>query len=472
MRRYTLIFSVYILFLTVSILTIWGANPVVAAQSRSVTYFSSGQAVYDPQDPAKSQQQAIQDLMVQGLTQAIGSFLSPSQMGTQFAELQKKILAKPAKYIDSYQVVSEQQTGGMFRVVGEVTVSMGALREELEMSGILAAQQKALEKPASSSGISVPGGATESENAQAKENVESAEKQGESQISASRPPASQPPVIEGAAGRASYRGISATKREFLWAVVEKWDQEWVLPTESGSVNSLFARSLGKEMGDNDFTILFPQPGSVKMDLSGNIPPSQVISLAEGLGIQDVVVGKVSYAEDRNSKQVLLNADLRVIRISQGKSEFEVHKAQSMEDLSNQEGALELARRIAPQLSNLLGGPQTGQGAGASTPGGAPSAQVASVGPLLIYVPSGQYPYWMELERILRDQFKTMQIASLQIGTTQSAVKLDGVNGEYILKMSGTRLPSGATIRIDSYSTEAQTMNVSFSPPGGVQVETR
>jgi hypothetical protein len=66
----------------------------------------------------------------------------------------------------------------------------------------------------------------------------------------------------------------------------------------------------------------------------------------------------------------------------------------------------------------------------------------------------------------------MQVGSLQIGTTQSAVKLDGVNGEYILKMSGTRLPSGATVRIDSYSTEAQTMNVSFSPPGGVQVETR
>jgi hypothetical protein len=209
-----------------------------------------------------------------------------------------------------------------------------------------------------------------------------------------------------------------------------------------------------------------------MDLSGNIPPSQVISLAEGLGIQDVVVGKVSYAEDRNSKQVLLDAGLRVIRIGQGKSEFELHKAQSMEDLSNQEGALELARRIAPQLSSLLGGPQAGQGAGASTPGGAPSAQVASVGPLLIYVPSAQYPYWMELENILREQFKNMQIAGLQIGTTQSAVKLDGVNGEYILKMSGTRLPSGATVRIDSYSTEAQTMNVSFSPPGGVQVETR
>ena len=93
-----------------------------------------------------------------------------------------------------------------------------------------------------------------------------------------------------------------------------------------------------------------------MDLSGNIPPSQVISVAEGLGIQDVVVGKVSYSEDRNSKQVLLDASLRVIRIGQGKSEFELHKAQSMEDLSNQEGALELARRIAPQLSQPAWGP--------------------------------------------------------------------------------------------------------------------
>jgi hypothetical protein len=210
-----------------------------------------------------------------------------------------------------------------------------------------------------------------------------------------------------------------------------------------------------------------------MDLSGNIPPSQVISLAEGLGIHDVVVGKVSYSEDRNTKQVLLDADLRLIRIAQDKSEFELHKAQNMEDLSNQEGALELARRIAPLLSNLLGeGPQAGQGTGASTSEGATSAQVASVGPLLIYVPSAQYPYWMELESILREQFKNMQVGSLQIGTTQSAVKLDGVNGEYILKMSGARLPSGATVRIDSYSTETQTMNVSFSPPGGVQVETK
>ncbi|MFZ0927225.1 MAG: hypothetical protein WAN11_01410 [Syntrophobacteraceae bacterium] len=466
MRRYSLVFSVTILFFLASILTICGASPAAGAQSRPATYFSNGQAVYDPQDPAKSQQQAIQDFMVQGLTQAMGSFLSPAQMGTQFAEIQKKILAKPAKYVDSYQVFSQEQTGGMFRVVGQVTVSVGALKEDLEKSGILAAQQKDVAQPAPSTGVSAPAAATGSENSREEEEAEPAEE----------PDESQPPVIEQGAGKPSYRGIAATKREILWAVAEKWDQEWVLPTESGNVSSLFARSLGKEMDSNNFSLLFPQPGSVKMDLSGNIPPSQVISLAEGLGVQDVVVGKVSYAEDRNSKQVSLDASLRVIRIGQGKSEFEVHKAQSMEEMSNQDGALELARRIAPQLIGVLGGPQAGgtqrSGAGNSTPGGASSAQEASVGPLLINLPSAQYPNWMELESILHEQFKNMQITSLRIGATESAVQLDGVNGEYILKMSGTRLPSGATVRIDSYSTETQTMKVSFSSSGGVQAETR
>ena len=141
----------------------------------------------------------------------------------------------------------------------------------------------------------------------------------------------------------------------------------------------------------EFSIQLPQPGSVRMDLSGNIPSSQVISLAEGLGIQDVVVGKVSYMQDRNSKQAWLDASLRVIRIGQGKSEFELHKTQSMEDISNQEGALELAARIAPQLSSLLGGSQAGRGRAVQVRAGqGSSAQPESVGPLTIYLPSAQY----------------------------------------------------------------------------------
>jgi len=487
MRKYSLTVRVCILLLLASIYVVRGAHLVAAAQSRSATYFSSGQAVNDPQDQAKSQQRAVQDLMVQGLTQAIGSFLSPAQMGAQFAELQKKILVKPAKYIDSYQVFSEEQAGGSFRVVGQVTVSMDALKEDLVKSGMLAVQQASQTQLSASPPPQVdsPAAATVGEDTQAEEDVESAEKQGESEPDQSQSSVrEQPPASKSAAGgvRPASRGISATKREVLWAVSEKWEQEWVLPSEGSDIRSLFARSLGREMDDFDFSILLPQSGSLRMDLSGNIPPSQAISLAEGLGIQDVVVGRVSFTEDRNSRQVVLDASLRVIRIGQGKSEFELHKTQSMEDLSNQEGARELARRIAPQLSSLLGGPkvagaQSGRGApegeGASTPGAELSpGQAGGVGPILIQVPSSQYAYWMELEGILRQQFKNLHRGGLEIGATESTLKLDGVNGEYILKMSGTRLPSGAMVRIDSYSTEAHVMKVSFAPPEKVQAEPR
>ncbi|MGO9534537.1 MAG: hypothetical protein ACLP3B_25620 [Syntrophobacteraceae bacterium] len=474
MKKYIITVPVYVVLLLTPILTILGSNPA-AAGSQPATFFSHGQAVDDPQDHAKSQQQAIQDFMAQGLTQAIASFLSPTQMGTQFSDLQKKLLAKPSKYIDSYQVISQSQTDGMFQVVGQVTVSMDALKKGLEESGILVAQQKPPAPAASSPVLNAAAAASEDDNNQDEEDAEPSVEPDDS-----KPPveeASQSPIIAPGASRPASRGIAATRREILWVVPEKWEQEWEVPTDGSDVRSFFARSLGKEMEDLEFSILLPQPGSVRMDLSGNVPSSQVISLAEGLGIQDVVVGKVSYMQDRNSKQAWLDASLRVIRIGQGKSEFELHKTQSIEDISNQEGALELAAQVAPQLSSLLGGSQAGGvqrgGADSAGPGQeVASSQPGSVGPLTVYLPSAQYLYWKELEGILREQFKNMQITSLEIGSTQGVVKLDGVSGDYILKMSGTALPSGATVRIESYSTETQTMKVSFAPPGNAQAETK
>jgi hypothetical protein len=489
MRKSTLTVPVYIFFLLISILTIGLPYAAAAAQSRSAGYFSSGQAVYDPQDRAKSRQQAVQDFMAQGLTQAISAFLSPTQMGTQFAEIQKKVLSKPEKFIDSYQVFSEEQTGGVFRVVGQVTVSMDVLQDDLVKSGLLTSRQRPEGQPASSPGISAPSGTSKSEDVRDEEDEQSSEEPNESSgtpasekaphpgpVTAgegNRSADSQAPAIEQGAPGPSSRGIAATKKEILWAVPEKWEQEWVLPTDSEDVRTLFTRSLGKEADDFGLSILLPQPGSVRMDLAGNIPPSQAISLAEGLGVQDVVVGKVSYSRDRNSRQVLLDANLRVIRIAQGKSEFELHRTQIMEELSNQEGATGLAKRIAPQLSSLIGGPSTGHRADGSAQGPqATPEQAGNLGPLLIYVPSAQYSCWMELEKILREQFKNMQRAGFEIGPTESAVRLDGVSGDYVLKMSGTKLPSGAAIHIDSYSTETQTMKMSFAPPEKVQTETR
>ncbi len=470
MRNYNIISSFYIFFIFAVFFSpgSLAMGDPVAGVSPSNTFFSQGQAVYDPRDQAKSQQMAVQDFMAQGLTRAMGSLLSPAQIGAQFSEIQKNILAKPSRYIDSYQVFSESQLDGMFRVIGQVTVSMDALQKDLEQSGIVVTHQKNEAAIASSQEISAPAPAAEGENVQDAESGEpSAETEG------SKPAVSEPPAAEQGTRTPSTRGIAATKSEVLWVVAEKWEQDWNLPTEGVGDRFQFAQSLASEMDGYGFSVHLPMTGSVRMDLSGSVPFSQVISLAEGLGIQDVVVGKVSYTQDRTSNQVLLDASLRVIRIGQGKSEFELHKTQSMEELSNQEGTRELAMRVASQLSILLGGPQAGRGTDAQGPGQGPSsAQMGNVGQLTIYLPSDQFSYWSELEGVLRQQWKNMQINGLEIGQTEGVVKLDGVSGDYILKMSGNPLPSGATLRVGSYSTEAHTMKITFVPPGKVQAETK
>ena len=244
MQKYIITIPVYVVLLLAPILTIPGSN-AAAAGSQPATFFSHGQAVYDPQDHAKSQQQAIQDFMVQGLTQAIGSFLSPTQMGTQFSELQKKLLAKPVKIYRLLPGFFRKSNDGMFQVIGQVTVSMDALKKELEESGLLAAQQKPQATPASSPVLSAPAAATEGENTQDEEDAEPSVETDDSQPTVEE--ASQPPVIEQSASRPASRGIAATRREILWVVPEKWEQEWELPTDSSDVRSFFARSLGKEM---------------------------------------------------------------------------------------------------------------------------------------------------------------------------------------------------------------------------------
>ena len=199
MQKYIITVPVYVVLLLTPILTILGSNPA-AAGSQPATFFSHGQAVDDPQDHAKSQQQAIQDFMVQGLTQAIASFLSPTQMGTQFSELQKKLLVKPSKFIDSYQVFSESHTDGMFQVIGQVTVSMDALKKDLEESGILVAQQKP-QAPAASSPAQSAAAATGGENTRDEEDAEPAAETDDSQPPAEE--ASKPPVIEPGASRSA-----------------------------------------------------------------------------------------------------------------------------------------------------------------------------------------------------------------------------------------------------------------------------
>ncbi len=446
-----------ILFLAAwSVFALCGRDLAAAAEDRpqgdSVSFFSQGQAVYDEQDHAKSQQQAIREFQGQAVVQAVGMFLNPGQMGAQFSDLQKKILAQPQKYVDSYQIFSETQTGGLYKVTGQVTVSVELLRNDLKEAGFQVQEAaKPVEPAASGQAVSTGGRESPPE-------------------SAAGPQVETKPVEQ--TSRPGFRGLTVTKKEILWVVPEKWDQEWVIPTGGGRSDSLFAQSIRRQLDGYDYTLAFPDPGSLKLDYTGNVPHSQVIALAQGLGIQQAVVGSLEFREEQN-KLARLDARLQVLRVDSGKAEGNVSQTQGMEELSNQEGASELASRIAPQLNNLLGQSEEGRGRSAASGGPAEKQAAqpgAAPGSWTVNLPSVQYVYWEEMERLLRENFKGMRITSLEMGAGEGTVRLRGVDGSFISRMDGTSLPSGATVRIDSYSTEEQAIKISFTPPATVQGE--
>ncbi len=439
------------------------------AQGKSASFFGQGQAAYNAQDQVTSQQLAIQDLLAQAVTQAAAQFLSPAQIGAQFLDLQKKILSNAKKYVDSYQVFSENQAAGLYRVVGQVTVSLDLLQKDLEESGFPVAgagRDKTAVAPASTGASdATPSGPAASDEA------------------ASDAPATAggQTVVEyktdAAPAQVASRGLSVTKKEILWAVAEKWEQQWILPGGRHDGQSLFAQGIVRELDDYDYTLHLPEPGSVKVDHTGNIPQTQVIALAQGLGIQEAVVGSVTLKQERN-KLARLEANLRVIKVADGKTGGEIKREVSMEDVSNQEGAFDLASRIAPQLNSLLGGTgDTGRTTASTAPtgeqraGGASSDQPPEApGRWTLNLASSQFNFWREMERVLREQFKGMRVASLEMGPSEGTIRLDGVDGSFISRMNGTPLPSGAIVRIESFSTETKVIKLSFSPPGKVQTE--
>ncbi|MGC9194358.1 MAG: hypothetical protein ACP5IL_02755 [Syntrophobacteraceae bacterium] len=473
MRRYGSILKFTLLILPVVFFAFGEAGPAGAAQPASKVYFSRGQAAIDPQNPAKSHQQAIKNFMAQGLLQAVGAFLGPEQIGSQYEKLQKGILGGPEKYIDTYQVYSEKQIDGEYQVVGQVTVTMDTLKNDLVKLGALASQNApaaSASQPQAAKAPTTPVAANTAEksppNSVAQKNPDSAQTK-KSQPIASPAPSKEPSGAALKGKQPLSRGIVPTKKEVLWAVVEKWDEKWVLPTDSSDIRCIFARSLAKQMDRLGFSILLVQPGAIEMDTEGNIPPYQAVSLARELGVKHVVVGKISYISDRNSQEVSLNADLRVLGPDDGQAAgHEIKKTLSMDDLSNQAGATELASMIAPQLSVLFGGPK--ESAAKSEPG---SPEFPShLGKLVIHLPSLQYSHWTELEKVLHGQFQTMHVDDLQIGPSETLVNLSGVDSSYILKMDGARLASGFELRIDSYSTQEGAMKISFIAPAKVQAQ--
>ena len=52
----------------------------------------------------------------------------------------------------------------------------------------------------------------------------------------------------------------------------------------------------------------------------------------------------------------------------------------------------------------------------------------------------QYAAWEELEKLLRDRFKSMRVTCLELGASEAKVVLEGIDGQSLTTLAGTRIP--------------------------------
>ena len=470
-----------------------------AATANQAVFFSQGQSMDTSQDHDKSRQEAIFDFLSLAVTQAMGRFLSPSEMASRLPDLQESVLKQPERYVETYQIFSENSASGRYRITGQVTVAMDALLKDLKKSGLPVSVGANANREEGPSNEGTADGAADAEQkptpvaaaltpvAAALTPVAAAA----TPVKAAAAPSGTVAAPSGTVAAAAEAGNSArepdrTSRDIFWAVTEKWDQEWVLPDDATNPQNLFAAGAAQELEDFGWFLRFPITQSLDIDNSGNISLEYVLARAGELGIQCVVVGTVSLRQ-KQGERTRLNAVLRVLSVSSRKSAGEIRKDLIVQEGSNQEAAMALAAAVSPQLDRLLDKAfQTGPPAQAEPsakeplPGGPPGVESPSTtspapipaptdlkpGPsapegawLLKIMARQQFSAWQEMEKLLRERFKSMQVKSLQFGAGEIVAVLEGVDGQFFSSLNGNRFPGGDIVQVDAFSPEERSAKI-------------
>jgi hypothetical protein len=398
-------------------------------------FVGQGQALYYPQDASRSQREAIRGLQAQAVIQAAAKILTFAQLGKQVQVVEQKVLNQPERFVRSYQVFSESQNqGGLYRVTGQVLVAMDKLKKELVVLGLVPSGEEVSPPVAAKlpSTATVPGEVV-----------------------------SDPGKTPDKTNRSSIKG-----KEILWAVAENWDDEWHLPGDRRDPRALFAACVFEGSRDYDWSMRYPETGTLSPDANGEVSAARVIAQARALGFPHVVIGSVAPVQGDDGEG-RLRASLRLVIVSSGKTQGEMVRESIIGDSSNQEAAVELADLIVPQLDRqLLESPL-------STPPAGNEVKPADVGELVLQIKSKDaYGDWLTLEKALRDQFKAMQVKGFEIRPEHSVVRLQGVDEAGLGNLHGTRLSNGAQVQIVSLDGENHAFAVTFLRSGTSQAEPR
>jgi hypothetical protein len=422
-RRFA--FCLGIVFLLVQNLEVLSANP--PPRKNLGLFFSQGLAISSPLDPAKSRNTAVQDFLAQAIVQAAATLLQPGQLRQKYKLIQEKILKQPDRYVLGYELFSENaDQEGLYRITGQVTVSMDALNRDLMVL------EEAYSETEASQPLSSP---SEEQSVESTEGSSEPEKSAETSEKASAP-----------------------EHEILWVVSEKWKDRWRLAGGEEDSDGFLAAGVSQASQAYGWSIRFPQGRTIAPDNTGGVSRDKVLAQAKALGLHYVVIGSVGLIADQGDETRLVTR-LNLLNVSSGRTQGEIRKEMVMGDLSYQEAAIEIASFAVPQIDRRLRDTSRPVPAIESTPSSGEPGELE-----LRIESSDAYADWLVLEKILHEQFKNLQVKGLEIGPEMIVVRILGADSTGLMNLDKTRLPNELEIRIASLGDGKRSFSISLMKP--------
>jgi hypothetical protein len=418
--------------------------PIWAAENGEVLY-NQGQAPYDSRNPGRGRDEALLDLKIEVLTQAIENLVEEEALAKNKDQVQNYILRNPDRYLRGVQIVSQEIENGKIRLAGQVTVRIDVLSRGLRELGLKVTApvafdgQMQTDSPAAEDGqdpeqMQAAGNGTEEISASIEASDHGQEEAGVRVVQ-------QPNLVT--------EGQLQKIVTVLWFVAEKWEQAspWHIPgtNELGStVQALFAGSVRQEAQALRWTLVLPDSGleilEQELDVNKNFPVDQAVKLAQDKNVRALVIGTATQ-QRRTDGKVVLVADLVLLDGTSGEQAGEVHREITLADLANVsdygEEIIKLAAWVTPDLDQLARADLAGTSGAVTEKRQGKPLGAQTHGWVLMISGISSLAQWQELEQSLRGHFKDMEIAGLEYGAGNARVQLDKVGEDLpgVLKQS-------------------------------------
>jgi len=269
---------------------------VLGQKSLPTSLIASGTSPLANGDVAEARKLALDEALRAAVEQSLAWLLPPQRIVHYFPLLQENLLARPMNYVQDYQIISEDQHAGLYRVTVQTTLYTEALERDLRQMGLLLADSD------------------------------------------------RPRVLLVIAERAGSQ--------------DSWHWWWKYPPEAGG-KLVFNDSLASSLSARGLVPVVPglllrELSQGPLYQQAVLPMEQAVNLAKAAGAQLVVLGKAELQEGSTGRPQVVSADLQALRTDDGALLSQITTSIEVSaDSSNAEPSSGLTILAQPALQSKL-----------------------------------------------------------------------------------------------------------------------